>query len=147
VDSPSDGSPRLRPSDSAASLRPSDSAASLRLDKWLWFARFFKTRSLAAAQITGGHVRVNGTRATKAAQAVRPGDTLTFSQGRAVRVVHIRALPVRRGPAPEARATYDDLSPPAPPSPAEMGAPEPVAGRVGRKERRAGRLSRQGPLD
>lgn len=121
--------------------------ASLRLDKWLWFARFFKTRSLAAAQVAAGHVRVNGTRTTKAAQAVRPGDTLTFSQGRMVRVVRIAALPLRRGPAPEARAAYDDLSPPAPPSPAAQGAPAPVAGRVSRKERRAGRLSRQGPLD
>jgi ribosome-associated heat shock protein Hsp15 len=124
-----------------------DPSASLRLDKWLWFARFFKTRSLAAAQITAGHVRVNGTRAAKPAQAVRPGDTLTFPQGRAVRVVRIRDLPVRRGPAPEARACYDDLSPPQPPSAAAQGAPQPVPGRVDRKERRAARLSRQGPLD
>jgi len=123
-----------------------DPAARLRLDKWLCFARFFKTRGLAAAQVTGGHVRVNGTRAAKPAHAVRPGDTLTFAHGRTIRVVRIVALPARRGPAPEARACYDDLSPPSP-SAAAQGAPQRLPGRVDRKERRAARLSRQGPLD
>lgn len=131
----------------AATAIAADPSASLRLDKWLWFARFFKTRNLAAAQIAGGHVRVNGTRAAKPAHAVRAGDTLTFAQGRAIRVVRIVALPARRGPAPAARACYVDLSPPPPASAAELGRPQPVPGRVDRKERRAARLSRHGPLD
>lgn len=83
-----------------------------RLDKWLWQARFFKTRTLAARQVSGGHVRVNGTRAGKPAQTVVPGDVLTFVQGRQVRVVRIAALGTRRGPAPEAQALYEDLTPP-----------------------------------
>jgi ribosome-associated heat shock protein Hsp15 len=122
-------------------------ATALRLDKWLWFARFFKTRSLAAAQVSAGHVRVNGARAAKPAHTIRPGDTLTFAQGRAIRVVRILALPLRRGPATEARACYDDLSPPQPASAAAQGMPQRIPGRVDRKERRAARLSREGPLD
>ncbi len=87
-----------------------EAQAKLRIDKWLWQARFFKTRSLAAKQVSGGHVRVNGNRALKPAQAVGPGDVLTFSQGRAIRVVRIEALGERRGPATEAQTLYADLS-------------------------------------
>ncbi len=93
----------------------------LRLDKWLWQARFFKARSLAARQVSGGQVRVNGTRVSKPAQTVAIDDVLTFVQGREVRVVRIAALGERRGPAPEAQQLYDDLTPareatePAPP--------------------------------
>jgi ribosome-associated heat shock protein Hsp15 len=85
----------------------------LRLDKWLWYARFFKTRSLAAAQIEAGHLRVNGTHVGKRSFSVAPGDVLTFPQGRAIRVVRVEALGSRRGPAPEAALLYADLSPPA----------------------------------
>jgi ribosome-associated heat shock protein Hsp15 len=87
---------------------------STRLDKWLWHARFFKTRGLAAGQVTGGQVRVNGTRAAKPAQQVGPGDVLTFAQGSQVRVVRILGIGTRRGPAPEARTLYEDMTPPAP---------------------------------
>ncbi|WP_170764433.1 RNA-binding S4 domain-containing protein [Ruegeria lacuscaerulensis] len=83
--------------------------AKLRIDKWLWQARFFKTRSLAAKQVSGGHVRLNGNRVLKPAQAVGPGDILTFPQGRIVRVVRIEKLGERRGPAPEAQTLYSDL--------------------------------------
>jgi ribosome-associated heat shock protein Hsp15 len=111
---------------------------SIRLDKWLWFARFFKTRSLAASVVSGGHVRVNGVRAGKPAHGVGPGDVLTFAQGDAIRVVEIAALGTRRGPAPEAQALYLDKSPPPPPR------PDPVAaaprfdegGRPTKKDRR-----------
>ena len=91
--------------------------AKLRIDKWLWQARFFKTRSLAAKQVSGGHVRLNGNRVLKPAQAVGPGDVLTFPQGRVVRVVRIEKLGDRRGPAPEAQTLYSDLTetPPIPP--------------------------------
>ena len=78
----------------------------IRLDKWLWHARFFKTRGLASREVSGGHVRVNGQRPTRPARPVRPGDTLTLRLAGAVRVVHIRALGDRRGPATEARALY-----------------------------------------
>ncbi|WP_010139344.1 RNA-binding S4 domain-containing protein [Oceanicola sp. S124] len=84
----------------------------MRADKWLWQARFFKSRSLAAACVTGGHLRVNSNRASKASHAVGPGDVLTFPQGRLIRVVKILALGTRRGPAPEAQALYEELSPP-----------------------------------
>jgi len=84
----------------------------LRIDKWLWFARFFKTRSLAAKLCNGGTVRVSGTVITKAHFTVKPGDVLTFPQGRHIRVVKVVALGTRRGPAEEARTLYEDLSPP-----------------------------------
>lgn len=84
----------------------------LRLDKWLWYARFFKTRSLAAKVCHGGHLRVSGARVAKAHHPVRPGDVVTFPQGRHIRVVKVLALGTRRGPATEARALYEDLAPP-----------------------------------
>lgn len=86
----------------------------IRLDKWLWQARFFKTRSLSAKAISGGHLRVNGTRVSKPACGVAAQDVLTFALAGRVRVVRIVALGTRRGPAPEAQALYEDLSPPAP---------------------------------
>jgi ribosome-associated heat shock protein Hsp15 len=84
----------------------------IRLDKWLWHARFFKTRSLSAKRITGGHVQVNSVKVAKTAALVGPGDTLTFAQGRDIKVIRILEIGVRRGPAPEAQALYQDLSPP-----------------------------------
>lgn len=85
-----------------------------RLDKWLWQARFFKTRTLAAKIVSSGHVRVNSTRAGKPAQMISPGDVLTFAQAGDVRVIQIEALGSRRGPAPEAQSLYSDLHPPKP---------------------------------
>ncbi|SPJ23951.1 RNA-binding S4 domain-containing protein [Palleronia abyssalis] len=90
-------------------------APSIRLDKWLFFARFFKTRSLAAKMVTDGGVLVNGTRVSKPSASVRVGDVLTFSQGRAIRVVEVLSPGDRRGPANEAQTLYDDRSPPPPP--------------------------------
>ncbi len=86
----------------------------VRLDKWLWYARFFKTRSLATKLVAGGHVRVNAQRVSKPAFAVGAGDVLTFPKERDIRVIRILAPGDRRGPAPEARALYDDLDPPQP---------------------------------
>jgi ribosome-associated heat shock protein Hsp15 len=85
----------------------------LRLDKFLFQARFFKTRALAAKLVADGRVRLDGKPVAKAHQPVRPGDVLTFPQGNAIRVVRVMALPTRRGPATEARGCYEDLSPPA----------------------------------
>jgi len=83
----------------------------IRLDKWLWQARFVKSRTLAAALVSGGHVRVNANRIDKPGARVGPGDTLTFPQGHEIRVVRILAPGDRRGPATEARTLYEDLTP------------------------------------
>jgi ribosome-associated heat shock protein Hsp15 len=96
----------------------------LRVDKWLWYARFFKSRSLAAKHVQAGDIRVNRQRISKASAVLRVGDVLTFAQGDAIRVVEVAALGERRGPAPEARALYHDLT--APPA-ALAAADAPVA--------------------
>ena len=87
-------------------------ADSLRLDKWLWYARFFKSRSLAAKVCATGKVRIDGTPVAKSHHKLKPGDVLTFPQGQHIRVVKVLALGQRRGPAPEARLLYEDLKPP-----------------------------------
>lgn len=81
----------------------------LRLDKWLWCARFYKTRGLAAAACEKGHLRINGFRVEKAGREVRPGDILTIPQGREVVVVRVLAGANRRGPATEARTLYEPV--------------------------------------
>jgi ribosome-associated heat shock protein Hsp15 len=86
-----------------------------RLDKWLWFARVLKSRTLAAKFVAEGHVRVNGARVDAPAKAVSPGDVLTISLERAVKVFRIISGGSRRGPYEEARLLYEDLSPPPPP--------------------------------
>ena len=89
-----------------------------RLDKWLYFARFCKTRALAARLAAAKRVRVNTVVVTKPHHRVRPGDVLTFPQGpSAVRVVRVVALGERRGPASEARRLYVDLNQEAPGAP------------------------------
>ena len=98
----------------------------MRLDKWLWQARFFKTRSLATKLVAAGHVRVNGERVSKPASAVGSQDVLTFAQGRTIRVIRITDLPARRGPAPEAQLHYEDLSPPPPGPPPPRVGPRPT---------------------
>jgi ribosome-associated heat shock protein Hsp15 len=86
----------------------------VRLDKWLWAARFYKSRSLAQTACDGGKVDVNG-QAAKPSRAVRPGDRIRMTVGEGRRELVIKALSQRRGPGAEARALYDDLSPPRPP--------------------------------
>ncbi|TDL83582.1 RNA-binding S4 domain-containing protein [Palleronia sediminis] len=108
----------------------------IRLDKWLFYARFFKTRSLAAGIVRAGNVRVNGVRVSKPSACVRPGDTLSFAQGRAVRVVTVLAPGERRGPAPEAQGLYDDRSPPPPPATPRAPAYD-GGGRPTKRDRRA----------
>jgi ribosome-associated heat shock protein Hsp15 len=98
--------------------KPSGRPDAIRLDKWLWQARFCKTRGAATRLIADGGVRVNSERVVKPAALVRIGDGLTIRLGDRVRVLRIRALGVRRGPAPEAQGLYDDLTtPPAPLAP------------------------------
>lgn len=81
----------------------------MRLDKWLWFARFYRTRTLAAEAVSRGWVRINGARVTKPARSVGPGDVLTLRQGDAIRVIRVLGLAARRGPFAEAQALYADL--------------------------------------
>ena len=79
----------------------------MRIDKWLWAARFFKTRSLAAAAVDGGHVEVNGERA-KPAKQVKEGDELRIRINPYTHVVRVRGLSERRGPASQARELYQE---------------------------------------
>jgi len=78
-----------------------------RVDRWLWFARFFKSRSLAAAAVAGGKVHVNGER-VKPSREIVPGDRLDVAQGADIASVVVRALPSRRGPAAEASACFEE---------------------------------------
>lgn len=78
----------------------------MRIDKLLWFLRLAKTRSLAQALAGAGHVRLNGKRVERAAQAVAVGDTLVLPLPRRILVIEILALPSRRGPPVEAQSCY-----------------------------------------
>lgn len=98
-------------------------AEKIRVDKWLWHARFFKTRSLAAKVVATGHVRINGNRVAKPSVQVSASDILTFPQAKQVRVVKLTAIGTRRGPAPEAQALYEDLTPPPDPKPVPSQGP------------------------
>ncbi|MEC8552179.1 MAG: RNA-binding S4 domain-containing protein [Pseudomonadota bacterium] len=117
-------------------------APSLRLDKWLWYARFFKTRALATRAIAGGRFRLDGEVMSKPHRAAQPGQVLTFMQQDRVRVIRIVELGSRRGPATEAVTLYEDLSPEMPKR--ETGTAEPLfesrergAGRPTKRDRRA----------
>lgn len=110
-----------------------------RLDRWLWFARFLKSRTLAAMLVESGRIRLNGERVSKAARSVKPGDVLTFPLGDHVRVIRILAPGERRGPASEARLLYEDLAPPEITGAPVSAAParrEHGSGRPTKKERR-----------
>jgi len=79
----------------------------MRIDKWLWAARFYKTRSLAAEELDKGRVQLNG-HAVKPAHDIKPGDTLTLRQGPVLREVLVKGLSMQRGPAPVAQALYEE---------------------------------------
>ena len=83
----------------------------LRLDKWLWYARFFKTRSAATKVISGGRFRLDGVVMNKPHRQALCGQVLTFIQGDRIRVIKIMAMGFRRGPASEASLLYGDLTP------------------------------------
>jgi len=82
----------------------------LRIDKWLWAARFYKTRSLAATEVGKGRVDVNEQSCTKPAREVKVGDRLTIRQERLHRVVEIKALSAVRGPSPVAQLLYEETA-------------------------------------
>lgn len=99
-------------------------APKLRIDKWLWYARVAKTRTLAAKLVTSGHVRVNKEKILAAKFGVKQDDVLTIARDNRVRILKIVALGDRRGPASEAQLLYEDLTPVVE---AKSKAPEPVA--------------------
>ena len=81
----------------------------MRIDKWLWAARFYKTRSLASDAVEGGHVEVNGERA-KPSKQIREGDDVRVRLNQYTHVIHVRGLSERRGPAPAARTLYEETA-------------------------------------
>lgn len=84
----------------------------MRIDKYLFFIRLVKTRGLAQKLVEAGHLRIDGQTIERAHAEVKVGNVLTFPLHDRVRVIKIEAIPARRGPAPEAQACYEDLSPP-----------------------------------
>ena len=112
---------------------------SLRVDRWLWFARFYKSRTLAAEACASRRVRINGAPVAKPGHALRVGDVLTFPLGPHIRVIKVAALAARRGPFAEARLLYEDLAPPAatPAPPPTIGQRDRGEGRPTKAERRA----------
>jgi len=81
--------------------------SSTRLDKWLFHARFYRTRPLAQAAAAAGRVRLNGARTDKPGHALKPGDILTLGKGSQIVAVRVLALAERRGPPSEAHALYE----------------------------------------
>jgi ribosome-associated heat shock protein Hsp15 len=84
-----------------------EKAARERLDKWLWQARFYRSRALAQAAASAGRVRVNGNRVDKPGLGIKCGDVLTLPRGREILAVKVLSFGLRRGPAPEAAALYE----------------------------------------
>ncbi len=93
-----------------------------RLDKWLWFARFAKTRTLAARLVAEGHVRVNGMRTESAAKNLAVGDVVTVAAAHATLAVRVLQLGERRGPFSEASHLYEKMEPPNDPLVGSEGA-------------------------
>lgn len=122
-----------------------DGAGRQRLDKWLWFARIAKSRTLAATFVTDGKIRVNRERVSRPAQLVKVGDVITSKVQRTIRILKIVDLGKRRGPAQEARGLYEDLTPPpvsasgdtpAEPASTPSGDRDPGMGRPTKRDRR-----------
>jgi len=113
-----------------------------RIDKYLWFSRRFKTRTLAARFVTSGHIRLNNHRITKTSHTVQINDTITYVSNHKVTILKVAGIGERRGPAAEAATLYEDLSPPDLPQTkkarilATSGKREEGAGRPTKKQRR-----------
>lgn len=132
------------------------SAPVQRVDKWLWFARVVKSRSLAQKLVAGGHVRINRDKTTTPSKTVRAGDVLTVAVAGRILVLKVRLPGTRRGPAPEAQTLYELISP-LPPSPGDApqeaggvvpddGSGRPLAARgpdTARRERGSGRPTKR----
>ena len=102
-----------------------EQATRQRIDKWLFFARIIKSRTLAGKFAAGGNVRVNSEKIDQASVLIKPGDVLTITQERRILVLRVLGCGERRGPAPEAQLLYEDISP----KPAAAGEAEPVSAR------------------
>ena len=89
------------------SVSDNEIPARQRIDKWLWAARFFKTRGLATEAIHAGHIRLNGS-AVKPARDVRPGDTLEITTGNVRWIIVVRGVNEQRRPASEAQQLYEE---------------------------------------
>ncbi|WP_417436205.1 RNA-binding S4 domain-containing protein [Hoeflea sp.] len=100
-----------------------EQAARQRIDKWLFFARIIKSRTLAGKFAAGGNVRINSEKIDQASVLVKPGDVLTITLERRILVLRVLGCGQRRGPAPEAQLLYEDISP----KPVAAGEAEPVA--------------------
>ena len=116
--------------------------AAMRVDKWLWHARFFKTRTLVTRLAAAGNIRINGQKQSRASASIRIGDVLTFPLNRHIRLIEVVALSTRRGPAAEAQALYIDRDPPKPQKReekiiAQAAFREAGSGRPTKKQRRA----------
>lgn len=112
-----------------------------RIDKWLFFSRAVKSRSLAAKLVVAGRVRINRDKAAQASDLIKPGDVLTITLDRRIFVWKVLGAGVRRGPAEEARTLYEDMSPP--PAPKGEALPDAIpalreagSGRPTKRERR-----------
>lgn len=128
------------PSAPIAGKEPPDSQ---RIDKWLWCARFFKTRTLASKIVSNGQIRLTRDGATQRVEKpsflIKAEDELAFAIGEHLKVIKILHCGTRRGPAAEAKLLYIDNSPPPPPrkeKPVDVFAREKGAGRPTKKERR-----------
>jgi ribosome-associated heat shock protein Hsp15 len=119
------------------------SEETLRIDKWLWYARFFKSRTLASRLCGSGKLVLNNQFIRKAHATLKVGDKLTFPKNDDIRVIRVVALSTRRGPASEAVTLYEDLQPPQAPEKKKalrksaVAVREPGAGRPTKAERRA----------
>lgn len=137
--------------DAAAGQGKGGQGEGRRIDKWLWYARVVKTRTLAASLVEAGRVRLNRVKVDKPKQIVKPGDVLTISVHHKVRVLKVVLAGERRGPASEAQTLFEDLTPPdvisSPSASAEAGVSggmpvvdagrrEPGASRPTKRERR-----------
>ena len=112
----------------------------LRIDKWLWYTRFFKSRTMATKFCNSGKVRINEIVIKKGHHALRVGDVITFSKGPHIRIISVMALGNRRGPALEAQTLYEDLNPPQPTVKSNWlfkpASREPGSGRPTKRDRR-----------
>ena len=116
-------------------------SSKLRVDKWLWYARIFKTRTLAASSVKSGKVRVNQEKISSPSRGLVAGDVLTVTLARQIKILKVVELGTRRGPASEAQALYEDMSPPpvkreSSQKPAKQAVRDEGAGRPTKKERR-----------
>jgi ribosome-associated heat shock protein Hsp15 len=107
-----------------------------RIDKWLWHARVVRTRSAAASLVNGGLVRVNSARIAATSHQVRPGDVVTIALDRNVRLLKVKGYAERRGSAEDARALFEDMTPPPAAKPPATGQRDEGAGRPTKRERR-----------